>query len=921
MISIRTAVSILTVCLFPAAMAHALTNRPMAPGGSPRMPFAFAENRGQADPRVRYIGTGPEFKAWFEDRGFVLQQGRTSVKVTFEGIGSPKGISADSPIGARANYLHGNDPRHWQTDLPLFAALHYTGIWPGIDLTYKAEQSRLKAEYVVAPGASVDLIRLRFGGDARIQSDGALRIHGAGGDFIEEKPVLYQSVAGKRIEVAGGFKRRAGGAIGFEVSDYDRTLPLVVDPAILFSGYFGGSSEDNITAVGIDSSNNVVVAGWTISTDLPATGFRTTYSGGVDAFVASFLPNGGNLNYCTYLGGSGDDRAFGLALDSSRNVYLTGWTSSVNFPLAGAIQTRLGGSRDAFVTKLNATGTALVYSTYLGGSGVDVGYAISIDNTNSAAIVGDTTSPNLPVNSTAFQKRLGGGQDVFIAKLLPAGNGFEYLSYLGGSGLDHGSSIVLGPWGAAYIGGYTWSSNFPTASNDLHAGPYQTKSGGGQDGFFAKISIAGQLAFSSYFGGSGGSVGAPEEVNAIYSNGNGYLVIAGTTSSPDFPVTAGAFQTTLGGQTDGFIARFSPQWALLSSTYLGGSLSDGISAMAVDFHGDMYVTGATNSPDFPVQRPFQSTEAGSMDAFAMKLNTALSPLFGTYLGGSGSEGGNAIAVDSQTSMVVAGQTDSGDFPVSGSLQSSEPSVLSSFLTKIAPNFMTAVAYVYQSQLWFTSDPWHVSSYVQSGAYGLPTDLPIVADWDGSGKKRIGIFRSGTWILDVDGNGVLDAQDKTVTFGQAGDIPVVGDWTGTGHIALGLFRSGTFILDLSGHLTGIPTGQSDASFAFGQATDIPIVADWNGSGTTKVGIFRSGLWQVDYNGDRVFNGLDRSYTYGQAGDLPVVGDWDSSGNPPKIGIYRAGLWVLDYDGDTVWTVPFVNEMVLGFGASGYSPLVF
>ena len=304
------------------------------------------------------------------------------------------------------------------------------------------------------------------------------------------------------------------------------------------------------------------------------------------------------------------------------------------------------------------------------------------------------------------------------------------------------------------------------------------------------------------------------------------------------------------------------------------------------------------------------------------MDTTLSSIiFGTYLGGSGSEAGNTIAVDAQTSIIVAGQTGSGNFPTTGSLQNYLPSVLSSFITKIAPNFTLGVAYGYLGLMAFTADPWHVSSYVASTLYGNATDLPIIGDWTGSGTKNIGIFRNGTWILDTNGNGVVDAADKTVLFGQTGDIPVVGDWTGTGHIALGLFRQGTFILDLSGHLSGVPTGFIDATYTFGQGGDIPIVSDWSGSGTTKVGVFRNGLWLVDYNGDGVFNGLDRSYVYGQAGDIPVVGDWDSSGNPPKIGIYRAGLWVLDYDGDHVWTIPTMNEMSLVFGFAGYTPLVF
>lgn len=911
---------LIQIGLFSFAAASALAAPAMPGGGALHLPFSFVENRGQATPHVRYIGSGPEFKAWFEDSGVILQHDRTVVRIAFERgftTGKP-GMRADRPTGARANYLGGNDARHWQTDLPLFASIRYTGIWPGVELAYDAEGAGMKAEYVIAPGAAVDRILLRFDGDGRVLGDGSLRVRGATGDFIESAPVLYQTIRGVRGEVAGGFRRLADGSIGFWASTYDQTQPLVIDPSILFSGYFGGSSEDDITAIGIDGLNNTVAAGWTSSSDLPvATGAQQRSGGGVDAFVASFLPNGGGLMYCTYLGGSGDDRAFGLAIDSARNVYLTGWTSSTNFPVLHALQAHLSGTRDAFVTKLNAAGNALVYSTYLGGSGVDVGYAISLDQTGEAAIVGDSTSLNLPVTPSAFQPKSGGSEDVFVAKLSSTGSALIFLTYLGGSGIDHGSSVSVGPSGGVLVGGYTWSSNFPTAS------AYQSNSGGGQDGFVAKLSSNGQrLVFGTYLGGSGGSVGAPEEVNSVGIDSLNNVVAAGTTSSANFPVTPGAFQTVFGGETDGFVTRFTDFGILIESTFLGGSLSDGINAVALDFHGVPYVTGFTDSQDFPVEDPLQSANAGGMDAFVVKLNTSLSAIpFGTYLGGSGSDGGNAIAVDFETSVIVAGQTSSGNFPIAGNLANSSSEMLSSFITKIAPSFMTGVAYGSQGQQIITTDIWHVASPTQSTVFGNATDLPIVGDWDGSGKKRIGIFRNGTWILDINDNGIIDAGDKTVVFGQAGDVPVVGDWSGTGRIALGLFRQGSFILDLSGHLTGVPTGQSDATFPFGAAGDIPVAADWNGSGTTKVGVFLNGLWLVDYTGNRVVSGLNRTYTYGQAGDLPVVGDWDSSGHPSKIGIYRSGLWVLDYDGDNAWTTPYLNEMVLGFGFPGDMPLVF
>jgi hypothetical protein len=906
---LRTLVSLCLVSICSAGMRSS--------DGSPKMPFAFVQNQGQAATEVRYTGSGPGFKAWFEDRAVILQQGETAVRITFAGgmnSGAPQ-IRPGGPSGAKANYLRGNDPAHWQTGLPLYTELSYEGVWPGVTLVYKAEEGRVKAEYRLAPGASVDEIRLHFDQEVRIEPDGTLRVHGLSGDFIEDKPALYQTIYGKQLPVNGSFQEYPDGSIGFEASAYDHGQTLVIDPSIIASGYFGGGSQESITAVGVDLYNDVVVAGWTSSTDLPANGVHTKNSGGVDAFVASFAPNGAALAWCTYLGGSSDDRAFGLAIDGNRNIYVTGWTSSTNFPVVGALQTRLSGTRDAFVAKLDPTGHTLIYSTYLGGTGVDSGNAIALDANNEAVIVGDTTSTNLAVTAGAFQSKGAGAQDVFVAKLSAAGNSLVFMTYLGGSGIDHGSSVKVDGSGNVFAGGYTYSVNFPTKL------PYQPRTGGGQDGFVSKLSPTGTtMLFSTYLGGSGGSAGLPEEVNSLYVDLLGNVVVAGTTPSANFPVTAGALQTVFGGETDGFITRFSGTGGMLESTFLGGALTDGINAIALDYHGDPYVTGYTVSQDFPVQRALQAVNLGmGGTAFVVKLNNVLSTMiFGTYLGGSGTDSGTSIAVDVQTSVIVAGQTSSQDFPIAANLQSSLPAALTAFITKIAPSFTIAIDYLSV----IVTDPWHISWDTTTTVFGNSTDLPITGDWDGTGTKRIGVFSNGTWLLDINGDGYFDAGDKTVQFGQAGDIPVVGDWTGTGHIALGLYRQGTFILDLSGHLSGIPTGLNDVTYAgFGLSSDIPVAADWNGSGTTKVGVFRNGSWLVDYNGDGVFNGSDRTYTYGQAGDLPVVGDWDSSGHPSKIGVYRGGMWILDYDGDNAWTVPVLNEMVLGFGSYGFLPLIF
>jgi hypothetical protein len=886
---------------------------------APQMPFAFVENRGQADARVRYIGSGPDFKAWFHATGVVFQQGEAVARVEF--AGSERGVAIDAiePTGATANYIRGGDPKQWKTNLPFFGALRYRGVWPGVEIDFKTNGSEAKAEYVVAPGFSSAEIRLRFDGDAEIQADGSLLVSGATGQFREQKPFLFQDLASGRRAVEGGFRKYDDGTIGFTTGPYDRKQPLVIDPVLLFSGYFGGVSQTNITSLAINSSYNIIVAGWSTATDLPASnGARTRTGGGVDAFVAGFSPSGGSLLFCTYLGGSSDDRAFGLAVDAAANTYVTGWTSSTNFPVLGGVQAKLSGSRDAFVAKLNPSGNALIYSTYLGGSGVDTGNGIALDTNNSAVIVGDTTSTNLATTPGVLQRRTAGSQDTFVAKLTPSGSGITFMTYFGGSASEHGAAIQVDSSNTVFIGGSTYSTNLPTS----HA--FQPQSGGGQDAFFTRLSAdASAILFSTYIGGSNGQPGAPEELTAISLGPLGNPTVAGTTSSVDFPASATAFQSTFGGgQTDGFIARFTASTGgLVKATFLGGSLNDGINGLAIDYRGDMYVAGYTSSTDFPAQRPIQSSNAGGMDAFVAKL-TFVSVEFATYLGGQGNDSANAIAVDALTSVVVAGSTGSSNFPTAGKVGGWSGGVLSSFLTKLAPNFTTGIAAVPFINL----DPWHTTGYNGSSStlrqmnFGQAGDVPVMGDWDGSGLKRPGVFRNGTWLLDLNNDGVYDSGDKIVSFGQTGDIPVVGDWTGTGTLKLGLFRQGSFILDLSGHLSGIATGQNDAFFSFGASTDKPVVGDWNLSGTTKVGVFRNGTWLLDYNGDRVFDSLDRTYYYGQAGDVPVVGDWDSSGST-RLGVYRNGSWILDYHSEGQATGAILYPLLFTFGSSAYTPLVW
>lgn len=891
----------------------------------PSLPFAFVQNAGQVDSAVKFTGRGPAFQVRFESEAITVQRDQAQFRMTLEGGRKTPEIVGEDPMGAVANYFGGEDPDRWVRNLPMSATLRYRGEWKGIDLVFRSAGDKLSLDFELDPDASVGDIRLRFDETTRLAPDGSLLISGATGSYSWSIPRIAQEGMSGTQPLQFGYISYPDGSIGFQAASQRPHRRLVIASVAVFGGYFGGSSQSTITSIAVDSYYNVVAAGWTASVNLPASaGRQRNYGGGVDAFVAVFSPAGGSLLYCTYLGGSGDDRAFGVAVDASRNIYVTGWTSSSNFPVSAPLQKKLGGTRDAFVAKLNPALNSLIFSTFLGGAGVDAGYAIATDATGAPVIVGDSASTNLPVTGSAFQKALAGAQNVFVAKLTPTGNALTFLTYLGGNAIDHATTVKLDSSNNIYLGGSTDSITFPVVN------ACQPVLGGGQDGFLAKLTADGSaLTFGTFLGGSGGSAGAPEQVNSIQIvSGGRNLLFGGVTSSVDFPMTSvsypgvKSFQPNFGGgSTDGFIGIYSFSLkALIFSSYLGGTGDDSVQAITTDSFNLGYVTGFTTSSDFPTLNATQSVNAGGMDAFVLK--TDFSRLFwSTYLGGAGNDSANAIAVDSLFNVVIGGSTGSSSLPVTGSLGSWSGSQLSSFLTKISP----PVTFALTAPPVYIEDTWHNTGYngpnitLQTSSFGQAGDLPIAGDWTGSGVKRLGAFRNGVWYLDINGNGIFDAGDKTVAFGQAGDLPVVGDWNGTGKIKLGLFRNGMFILDLSGHLSGVATGLSDAQFNFGQAGDIPVAADWNQSGTTKVGIFRSGLWLVDNSGSRIYSDAT-SYQYGQAGDLPVVGDWSGSG-AVSLGVYRSGLWILDYNRTfTLRTPASTYNFVFAFGGSPYVPLI-
>jgi hypothetical protein len=526
-------------------------------------------------------------------------------------------------------------------------------------MIYAGEGARLKSEFVVAPGADPSRIQIHYGGAGTpaVQPDGSLSLAVGEQRLNEAAPYVYQERNGAKTPVQGRYAVGMDGSVGFFLGDYDRAMPLIIDPLMAYSLLVGATNFNAANAIAVDSAGSAYLAGFTDSDALPTANPAQNYNAGsVSVFVAKLNPSGGALEYCTYMGGSDDDRAYGIAVDSTGAAYVTGTTTSPNFPTRYAEQNSLEGSRNAFVFKLNPAGDGLVFSTYLGGSGADTANAIAVDSSGNSYVVGDTTSLNFP--ATGFQTSNGGGQDAFAAKLSSSGQQLLFSTYLGGAGNDHGAAIAVDSSGTLYLTGSTWSYNFPLEN------AFQSFLGGPCNAFLARLSSdGGTLMFSTYLGGSGCTLAYPETGQGIALDSQGDAYVAGVTSSSNFPLL-NAIQPQLEGSTDAFVAEVNSSGSLLFSTYMGGSGVDVATAIALDSSGAVYVVGYTYSTDFPVTSgAIQTGNAGQCDAFLFKLSPSGDTLlYATYLGGSGQDTASGVAVDSNGNVYFAGWTLSSNFP-------------------------------------------------------------------------------------------------------------------------------------------------------------------------------------------------------------------------------------------------------------------
>jgi hypothetical protein len=611
------------------------------------LPLAFTPNAGQIDAAVRFLVRGSGGTLFFAAGETVLALPRstaiptaTIIRLRYLNANPAPQVRAGAPLPGVVHELIGNDATHWHTNLPTYAGITYAQLYDGIDLQYAGTDGQLKSTYQVAPGADPARIRWRYRGATEVHVDtttGDLVITlpaavagGAGRTMIEHAPLAWQDIAGQRVPVAVRYTVAGNSSISFALGAYDSTQPLTIDPVLSFSTYLGGASTDQGNSLALDSAGNAYLTGYTLSNNFPTQNpEQGTRAGSYDAFVTKLSANGQTVLYSTYLGGSGDDRGKGIAVDSAGNILLTGETESTNFPTLNALDSTAGGGtcgsdpcNDIFVTAQTANGSALRYSTYLGGSGDDENSAIAVDSAGNAYVTG-LTAGGIPTLN-AYQGTFGGGtSDAFMVELNPAASGSAsllYGTYLGGGAADAGNGITVDSAGKVYLTGETSSGGstpFPTKN------AYQSTKGSSSDAFVTKLdptaSGSASLLYSTFLGGNNYDKGFGIAVNSA-----GMAYVTGYAQSTNFP-TLTPLQAGNAGDKDGFVAKLNPALSgsasLLYSSYLGGAGEDRGLSLALDSTGKVDVTGFTKSSNFPTQNPEQGTYGGGTngDAFVAKI--------------------------------------------------------------------------------------------------------------------------------------------------------------------------------------------------------------------------------------------------------------------------------------------------------------
>lgn len=581
-----------------------------------------------------FISRGTDYAfVWNGDEAaiFLQHQGATTttdVRMKLLGAASKPSTHGTDPLPGKSHYFLGNDPSKWRIDVPHYARVRAAQVYPGVDLVIYGNEQQLEYDFVLDPGVDPAVLTLGFEGVDRmeINEHGDLVLHVPGGELIHRAPYAYQQVDGAEKPVASRYDLRPDGAVGFELlADYDTDRPLIIDPVLVYSTYLGGEGEDFGHDIAVDATGHSYVTGQTLSVQFNDLLFPTTKKAfQEDPPIACFIFT------CT----------------------------------------------DAFVSKLTPAGDDLVYSTFLGGIGIDQGNGIAVDADGNAYITGQTSDdfsgPNdFPITPNAAQGTPGGSGDAFLVKLDSSGK-LLYSTYLGGSERDKGNDITVGDDGVAVLVGGTESSNFPVTPGAFRS---QTD---GNDGFLARIDTSGDteaaasLLYATFLGGGTPAAPSGDSSDTVVLDDAGNAWVSGTTFSPDFPITADAYQPNLAGASDLYLIAVDPAGALLYSTYFGGSGREGAGGLALDGEGFAYLAGSTSSSDFPVTLgAFQTVTLDDNDGFVVKLSTTVAGpgalVYSTLLGGTGSDRPHDIAIDDAGNAYVTGGTGAEDFPLQNNL--------------------------------------------------------------------------------------------------------------------------------------------------------------------------------------------------------------------------------------------------------------
>jgi hypothetical protein len=655
--------------------AHRHAGARSAPGtaaparGLASLPAAFVENRGQWPTEAGFVARKGPMTMRIEPQALGIQieepPKAVFVRLAFEGSGSGAQVVGSDRLAGAFHYFLGDDPGRWRRDVPGFSAVTCRGLYDGVDLRVHDRPDGFEYDLFLAPGSDPSRVVIRAEGveGLAFDDDGGLSIRTVCGAIRQPPAIAWQVTAdGARKPVRCRYRRIDESRFGFEIPDLDPSLAAVVDPGLVWSSFVGGSAWESVYAVAVDAIGAATVVGQTGSSNFPTTpgAYDPTYNGVAfsDVFVTRIDAGGTMLVYSTFVGGTNGEEARGVFVDGNGVATVSGTTSSSNFPTTpGAYDTSYSGSSDAFVFRLGATGGALLYSTFVGGSAGETGAVLAVDATGSAFVSGTTASSSFPTTPGAYQTTLLGSSDMFVTRLDPTGSAVVYSTLLGGSAGETGAGVMLDAAGLATVIGTTSSANFPTTPGAL-----RSSLGGSSDAFVARLNATGTgLLFSTLLGGSAGDTG---ECLAVEASGN--VAVVGVTSSTDFPTTPGAWDATLNGASDGFVSRIdSTGTALLSSTLIGGSSGDAVKVIALDRSGAAVVSGVTSSSDFPTTTgAFDSVQDGSGDAIGFRVTAnAATLLYSTFLGGTSGETSEGMAIDALGQPVIGGTTSSGNFPL------------------------------------------------------------------------------------------------------------------------------------------------------------------------------------------------------------------------------------------------------------------